>query len=786
MIRNLMYCAWVVALLVSLSTAGQWIGFGQSNDFNEDGGVSYVIGHDGKIFLVGYDLVAGGQPINNIGVWDGIRWRDTTTGIPRNSIQSILIDKDGQLIVCAALKSDSNKYGEYRNWLMRWDGVKWNPLGGGLEGAIAMTIDSAGTIYACAKLYDEFPIRNVTVKYNGNSWDTIGEYLDCRYGKIIFDHQGTLWTCGSFDYVGEVPAAGVARWDGNNWEPMSTGLVPPGTGNKKVDVQKLLSCKETIYAMGEFYTIAPGNVCGLAKWDGTSWQSVGDLLFTSVNSIDADSLGNLYVSGSIKDSQDSTHWIVAMWNGTQWKQLGEMDEGMGILIVDHSGKVYGYSSVCSGLSVWRDNKWIPAAIEIGLNGQVSSIFVDSIRGYVYVGGDFNAAGGTVLHGVARWDGQKWESFGRDSYHSVTAITGNTKGEIVISTWAKSSQVLVRFSDGIWDTIGQFNVPGRCYALAYDVTDTLLYAGGSFDSIGGIAARNIVCWDGTSWKALGTGISGDYVEAIVADRNCNIYAGGSFERAGYTVAHNIAKWDGTSWQSLSKGIRKDPSSFHPVSALAIDDGGNLYAGGEFSEAGFVAANNIARWDGARWNSLAEGITSNFNGVSALALNPAGILFAGGSIYSAGNVSVNGIAQWNGQQWSSLDEGVQGSVYALFCDNTTLHVGGIFNRAGKYTSFNFAQYRFGETKSRTLHIDIKTLSTVSFDKRNMALLFHLKMNTSVQIDITNLMGKVVRSTHAKLSRGDHHVPITTNALPCGVYVARVRAGSNMSAFRFIMER
>ena len=43
----------------------------------------------------------------------------------------------------------------------------------------------------------------------------------------------------------------------------------------------------------------------------------------------------------------------------------------------------------------------------------------------------------------------------------------------------------------------------------------------------------------------------------------------------------------------------------VNALAVS-GTNLYAGGYFTTAGGVPANNIAKWDGSAWSALGSGM------------------------------------------------------------------------------------------------------------------------------------------------------------------------------------
>jgi len=76
----------------------------------------------------------------------------------------------------------------------------------------------------------------------------------------------------------------------------------------------------------------------------------------------------------------------------------------------------------------------------------------------------------------------------------------------------------------------------------------------------------------------------------------LYAGGYFTRAGM-AASKIAKWDGTQWTALGEGLTTPGSSvlgFTYVSALQVFDDGSgpaLYAGGRFTRAGDVAANNM---------------------------------------------------------------------------------------------------------------------------------------------------------------------------------------------------
>jgi hypothetical protein len=103
----------------------------------------------------------------------------------------------------------------------------------------------------------------------------------------------------------------------------------------------------------------------------------------------------------------------------------------------------------------------------------------------------------------------------------------------------------------------------------------------------------------------------------------------------------------------------------VYALAWDGvQGYLYVGGEFTIAGSVLANNVARWDGTSWSALGSGMEGYYPEVYALAWDDAhGYLYAGGAFITAGGVVANNIARWDGTSWAALGSGTAGIVYAL---------------------------------------------------------------------------------------------------------------------------
>ena len=186
---------------------------------------------------------------------------------------------------------------------------------------------------------------------------------------------------------------------------------------------------------------------------------------------------------------------------------------------------------------------------------------------LYAAGNFNNAGGVPADRVARWDGASWSGLGSGTTGRVNA--------------------LAVFDDG---------------------GGPALYAGGRFLGAGGWTVNRIAKWDGVRWTPLaGGGLSGEVFALAVFDDGSGpaLYAGGDFLslQAGGVPARRIAKWDGTSWSEVGGGVGG------PVLALEVLVSGGrpvLHIGGEFSLVGDLAVNNLAVWNGVRWSSLGSGM------------------------------------------------------------------------------------------------------------------------------------------------------------------------------------
>jgi len=247
-----------------------------------------------------------------------------------------------------------------------------------------------------------------------------------------------------------------------------------------------------------------------------------------------------------------------------------------------------------------------------------------------IGGVLTSAGGVAVNNIASWNGEAWSAMGSGVNASPRAML-------------------------TWD----------------DGTGPALYVGGDFTTAGGIPAAGIARWDGFAWSTLGSGMNATVWALKIFDDGSGpaLFAAGKFSTAGGQPAAGIARWDGQQWSALGEGLSGIGLGFMDLELYDDGTGPALYVGGRFTTAGGQPANNIAKWDGSSWSTLGSGITdaTNFLSVTTLATHDEGSgpqLYVGGRFSNAGGVAATNVAKWNGASWSAVGDFSPNSfVYAL---------------------------------------------------------------------------------------------------------------------------
>ena len=267
-----------------------------------------------------------------------------------------------------------------------------------------------------------------------------------------------------------------------------------------------------------------------------------------------------------------------------------------------------------------------------------------------------------------------------------------------STKKPAAGAQAKTGDGrqLWDLLGGAEGCNGLVLAVQVADDGKVYAGGLFSACGGVAANNVAEFDpgAGSWKALGSGPSNGAAATVnaIAVAGGELFVGGDFTSAGGIPANRIARFDraGRRWTSLGVAGRNGTNG--SVKSLVVS-GTNLYAGGSFSgvAGGPLAAIGVARFDLSTsiWWPLSQ--TGPNAPVDAIFLHQ-GSLFVSGEFTTVGGVSLPNLARLDlaSRTWTPLGSGVNDDALAFAVRGNDLLVGGRFTQAGGVAANRVARF------------------------------------------------------------------------------------------------
>lgn len=690
--------------------------------------MALAVDPDGNLYAGGDISSAGNLQTNGIARWDGSTWATLGSGT-NNIVNALAIDSTG---VVYAGGDFTTAGGVSTNHIAKWDGSAWSALGSGLSGppyrvVSALAVDELGNLYAGGDFTTAggVPVSYIA-KWDGSVWSSLGSGVNGVVGALAVDDNGDLYAGGDFTTAGGSPIAYIARWDGSTWSAVDSGV------NGAVSALAM-GQNGDLYASGSFTIAGNTPANHIALWNGASWSALGSGIPFSAWAVGVDDNGFVYAGGGYWSAEfpvigrwDGTAWL-PLGTGLDSHSFF-YGPYLNALVVDQTNHLYagGYFTIAGGVAAhgiakWEGSSWLTLGGGNGISGTSRTALVDQNSDLI-AGGGFDTAGGVEANGMARWNGSGWSalrSFPGLGYpiDECLAVAEGNSGNLyaarkVYSPYWGTPAFVDRWDGAGWTTVGQTDVDASVQSVVVDQDDNL-YVGGAFTSMNGVAADAIALWDGIIWSEVGGGLDGS-VTTLTVDGNGNLYAAGVFTMAGGVSVSNIARWDGITWSDLGGGLNGS------VSTLTIDDNGNLYVGGRFTMAGSVPVNNIAKWDGVTWSDLGGGVSgTSFAGVSALALDQAGNLYAGGNFTAAGGVPASAIARWDGQAWTALGTGIAGSVAALSVDPAgNLYVVGGFNSAGDRVASSVARWT-----AATAQRDLVAGGSYTFYPDNLPVTVHI---------------------------------------------------------------
>jgi hypothetical protein len=554
----------------------------------------------------------------------------------------------------------------------KWNGSTWSAIG-----ALGSTSEKVYSLvwhnpYLIAG--GNFAGLKSIAAWNGLAWSTLGGGAGGTYHDVLAmtADSNYLYIGGSFESVTNsdssvVAVKYIARW---NWASSTWSDVGGGFDGPDVDALAV-GPDAKIYAGGRFSKNGTTNTRNLARWDGSAWEPIYSSLADGVNSnvyTLAFSGQDLWVGGAFRLNGSLSGNYVSRWNLTdhQWHTPGGNTPNGTVyaVLVDYPNIYYGgaftYAGGIQANGVARynvvTNTW--STLGTGLSGCANFLCSSPVvyaltlsANSLYVGGDFTNAGGTTVHGLARFDlgSNTWYDVG--SGVSCTGLfcaavvdalyfSGDTL--FVGGLFSKAGGVTVNniaaFHAGSWSTFYDATTSltgtnGRVNTIDVNPTTMHLYIGGNFTS----PATSIARWDGAHWYNVGTNTLNGAVNAIDYVGS-TLYIGGNFSGG---AANYLARLSGSTWVAVGGGVDG------PVHALA-DNGSELIVGGEFVNAGATPANRVARWTGSKWLTLGSGVSGIYGvvpTVETIAVSGK-FIYLGGVFRKAGSNLSDHIAIWGG--------------------------------------------------------------------------------------------------------------------------------------------
>lgn len=609
-----------------------------------------------NVYIGGSFTLVGSTVARNVARWDGSRWLALGDGVSNasgggGSVAALAVVGETLYVGGAFEKAGATAAAN----IARWNGSAWSALGSGTNGAVNALQAIGSDVYVGGTFTTAGNLTvNGIARLAGTTWSALGSGVVNQAAKgtiYALASDGTnLYIGGQFTAVNGLTVSGVASWNGTAWSALGGG-----TGAQGI-VYALVTDGPNLYIGGTFSAVNGVAAVNVARWSGGSWSAIGGI--TNPGSVAyvyglTVAGGTLYAAGNFTAADGIAVERVARWNGSTWSAIGgvsgawaTLGEARAFALAPVGGGVlvggsfrFAGDLALGNLALWNGSAWTPLGAEAnrGADARVRALAVSGST--LYAGGEFDGVGTLRTTGVARWDGAAWQPMGG----------GISGGRL-----------------------------GRVLALAPSGAD--LYVGGDFEQAGGVAARSIARWDGSQWHALGGGFGSAFgvgeVYAI-ATLGSDVYAGGAFNSAGGNAIKALARWNGGAWSNVGGELKRTvfPAMDGRVFALAVR-GTDLYVGGDFTMAGDVEVNGLARWDGSNWHAVGGGVASG-RSVNALAVVGEN-LYVGGDFTTAGGVTVNGIARWDGSNWHALGAGFDYAVSTILPAEQGLYVGGSFTR------------------------------------------------------------------------------------------------------------
>lgn len=312
------------------------------------------------------------------------RWYDWFANLPRvRTTDSNAIEFRGELVVFQP------GYG-----FKAWNGSSWRQLPMVAANADAMAV-YANRLYVAS--------GSKLISFDGSTWAYHGNASGIIRTLLAFN--GELIIGGVFTSINGVPANRIARFDGRRFAPI-------GSGFRAGFVGALCAYNGALYAAGSFGSpqMPAGDPSRVAFWNGSSWQSAGTGLGSTVEALTVYN-GKLIAGGWFSLSGSGGSARVAQFDGVSWTPLSptfnKNISTIFTLSATSAGLVAGgyfhNTEGFVGAMFFNGTDWV--AMDGGVSSASGTASVwnsTTFRDQFVLLGDFDFSGSVPAYGMAVW------------------------------------------------------------------------------------------------------------------------------------------------------------------------------------------------------------------------------------------------------------------------------------------------------------------------------------------------------------------------------------------------
>lgn len=353
------------------------------------------------------------------------------------------------------------------------------------------------------------------------NWDSLGGGLNSDLSIIYSDTvDTTLYAAGNFSLAGGTQANGIAKWNGSTWDSMycsGLNINPP-------NIYAVVRYKGELYAEGNFWSTTARH---FVKWNGNCWDSISKVQGSFQKFIIYNN--DIYACGNFTNVGGVSANYIAKYDGSNWNAMpGDTAWNYNIYsIAFYNGELYAAGGFYNantgmrGIAKWNGTFWEkPGGVTLyGTLAGVTDMII--YNNELYIAGSFTKSNGNVGDNIQKWNGTGWSEVG-----------GGTGGV--------------------------FNDPQYGYIFDLETNNNKLYAVGTFEYAGGVPANRIGIWDGVNWSGFSS-VFNNNLSAITFLNN-EIYIGGGFTTIDGYIYNYIAKR--TTQNGISENNFADEINIYP--------------------------------------------------------------------------------------------------------------------------------------------------------------------------------------------------------------------------------